>query len=119
LGRLGRLFSFPEQSHVHAVGRADNRLLLASFMSVCRYLTKMCDQVVALLSPEHSSSIVWGEEDSDMESMDIDTGDDDRLFTYQVAKRNEQEESAVLRPGFQVIVSSIKRKSTSNLTYQR
>jgi len=79
----------------------------------------MCDQVVALLSPEHTASIVWGDEDSDTESMDVDTGDDDRLFTYEVAKRNEQEESAVSRPGFQVIDSSVKRKRTYNLTFQR
>jgi hypothetical protein len=78
----------------------------------------MCDQVVALLSTEHSASILWSDEDSDTESMDSDTGDDDRLFTYEVAKRNEQEESAVLRPGFQVIFSSVKRKS-ANLQQQR
>ena len=74
----------------------------------------MCDQVVALLSPEHTASIIWGDDDSDTESTDVDTGDDDRLFTYEVAKRNEQEESAVSRPGFLVIVSYAKRKSTSS-----
>ncbi len=95
---------------------ADHRIFLACFIPVSRYLTKMCDQVVALLSPEHSASIVWGDDDSDTESVDIETGDDDRLFTYEVAKRNEQEESAVSRPGFQVIVSSVKRKSNSNLS---
>ena len=79
----------------------------------------MCDQVVAFLSPEHTASIVWGDEDSDAESVDVDTADDGRLFTYEVAKRNEQEESAESRPGFQVIILSVKRKSTSNLTYQR
>ena len=84
-------------------------------MPISRYLTKMCDQVVALLSAEHSASIIWGEEDSDTDSVD-DTGDDDRLFTYEVAKRNEQEESAVSRPGFQVIYSSLKRKSTADLS---
>ena len=84
-------------------------------MPISRYLTKMCDQVVALLSAEHSASIVWGEEDSDTDSVD-DSGDDDRLFTYEVAKRNEQEESAVSRPGFQVIYSSVKRKSTADLS---
>ena len=98
---------------------ADNRIFLAFLMPVCRYLTKMCDQVVALLSPEHTASIVWGDKDNDTESMDVDTGDDDRFFAYEVAKRNEQEESVVSRPGFQVIISSVKRKSTSNLTYQR
>ena len=73
-------------------------------MSISSYLTKMCDQVVALLSREHTASIVWGDEDSDTESMDIDTREDDRLYTYEVAKLNEQEESAATRPGFQVIL---------------
>jgi hypothetical protein len=93
------------------------KFLKTRFMPISRYLTKMCDQVVALLSAEHSASIVWGDdsEDSDTESVD-DTGDDDRLFTYEVAKRNEQEESAVSRPGFQVILSSVKRKSTADLS---
>jgi hypothetical protein len=66
---------------------------------------KMCDQVVALLSPEHTASIVWGDEDGNTESMDVDTREDDRLYTYEVTKLNEQEESAATRPGFQVILS--------------
>lgn len=64
----------------------------------------MCDQVVALLSPEYSTSLVWNDEDSDTESVDMDTGDSDRLFTFEVAKTNEQEENAVARPGFQVLI---------------
>ncbi|KAI9452888.1 hypothetical protein BJY52DRAFT_1124024 [Lactarius psammicola] len=67
-----------------------------------RYLTKMCDQVVALLSSDHSASIVWNDEDGDTNSVDIDAGDSERLFTFEVAKTNEQEESAVSRPGFQM-----------------
>jgi len=43
-----------------------------------RYLTKICDQVVALLSAEHTASIVWGDEDEDDESIDVDPGDDDQ-----------------------------------------
>jgi hypothetical protein len=78
---------------------------------------KICDQVVALLSAEHTASIVWGDEDNDTESMDIDAGDEDRLFTYEVAKRNEQEESAVSRPSFQVNLSPIGSKLP--LTYYR
>ena len=62
----------------------------------------MCDQVVALLSANHSSSIVWDDEDRDSVSIDMDSGDSERLFTFEVAKTNEQEESAVSRPGFQV-----------------
>lgn len=79
----------------------------------------MCDQVVALPSAKHSASIVWGDKNSNAKSVDSDTGDDDRLFKFEVAKRSEQEESAVSRPGFQVILSSVKRKSTADLSKTR
>ena len=67
-----------------------------------RYLAKICDQVVALISADHSASIVWNDEDRDSASIDMDVGDSERLFTYVVAKTNDKEESAVSRPGFQV-----------------
>ena len=68
-----------------------------------RYLTKICDQVVALLSPEQSASIVWNDEQSIAESADMDVGDDsDRLFTFEVEETDEQEENAFARPGFRV-----------------
>ncbi|KAH9056526.1 hypothetical protein EDB87DRAFT_1636600 [Lactarius vividus] len=70
-----------------------------------RYLTKICDQVVALLSTEQSISIVWHDEDSDTESIDVDVGESDRLFIFGVEKTNEQEEGAVSRPGFQMMIS--------------
>ena len=93
----------PQQGHVHAV---KSFVYLAPFTFnglLDRYLTKMCDQVVALLSPDHSGSIVWKDEGKlDTNSEDIDAGDSERLFDFEVAKINEQEESAVLRPGFQV-----------------
>jgi hypothetical protein len=59
--------------------------------------------VVVLLSSDHSSAIVWRDQDSDTESVDVETGDSDRLFTFEVAETNEQEENAVARPGFQVL----------------
>jgi hypothetical protein len=62
--------------------------------------------VVALLSLEHSTAIIWGDQDSDAESVDADTGDSDRLFTFEVAETNEQQENAVARPGFQVLSHS-------------
>ena len=69
----------------------------------------MCDQVVALLSADHSASIVWNDKDGDSVSMDIDPGDSERLFTFEVAKTNEQEETAVPRPGFQVTLVFVPR----------
>ncbi|KAH9056505.1 hypothetical protein EDB87DRAFT_1219540 [Lactarius vividus] len=67
-----------------------------------RYLTKMCDQVVALLSPDYSASIFQSDEDSDTESVDIDIGGSGRVFKFGVAKTCEQEENAVSRSGFQM-----------------
>jgi hypothetical protein len=67
-----------------------------------RSLTKICDQIVGLLSPEHSTSIIWNDEESDVESVDMATGEFDRIFTFEVAETNEQEENAVSHPGFQV-----------------
>jgi hypothetical protein len=80
---------------------AESPILFLILHSQNRYLTKICDQVVALLSSEHSASIIW-DEDNDTESMDLDLGDSDRLFTFEVAKTNEREEDAVSRPGFEV-----------------
>jgi hypothetical protein len=70
---------------------------------VDRYLTKICDQVVALLSADHSASLVLsdGNDDSD----NGDSGDSERLFTFEVAETIQQE-SAVSCPGFQVMPQS-------------
>ncbi|KAH9965565.1 hypothetical protein BGW80DRAFT_1345251 [Lactifluus volemus] len=76
------------------------------------YLTKICDQVVALLSSKHSASIVWNEEDDggyDTESEDLDVGDSNRLVTFVVEKTNDQEEGAESRPGFQMKSHHISR----------
>jgi hypothetical protein len=67
-----------------------------------RYLTKLCDQLVCLLSAEHSQAIVWGDEVDDPEdaSVDAENDDSDRLYDFMVAKTNEQEENVVARQGF-------------------
>lgn len=78
-----------------------------------RYLTKICDQVIALLSLEHSTAIVWSDQDSDTESVDWEACETDRLFTFEVAETNEQEEKAVALPGFQVLSHS----SLSNVLF--
>lgn len=71
-----------------------------------RYLTKICDQVVALLSADHSASLVWNEnDDSNIGSVDIYARDSERLFTFEVAETIEQEQSALSRPGFQVTLT--------------
>ncbi|KAJ7763628.1 hypothetical protein DFH07DRAFT_1059276 [Mycena maculata] len=63
-----------------------------------RYLTKIADQLTCLVSPEHARAIVWNEEPEDL-PIDLDE-ESDRLFTFEVAKTNEQEENVTVRPGF-------------------
>lgn len=67
-----------------------------------RYLTTMCDQIMALISPDHARSIVWiGQEGKDpVIKMDKEEDVSDRMFTFEVMKTNEQEEAVKLRPGF-------------------
>lgn len=70
-----------------------------------RYLTKLCDQLVCLLSAKHSGAIVWGEDEvdnADDASFDSEYDDADRLFDFTVEKRNEQDENVTARQGFTV-----------------
>ncbi|KAH9166548.1 hypothetical protein EDB89DRAFT_2232826 [Lactarius sanguifluus] len=90
---------WPEDSTWNDSASSSVRCNRVTFM---RYLTKICDQVIALLSPDYSASIVWGDEDSDTEPVDIDISGSGRVFKFGVAKTYEQEENAVLRPGFQI-----------------
>jgi hypothetical protein len=80
-----------------------------------RSLTKICDQIIALLSPEHSTTIVWNDEESDSESVDVSTCEFDRVYSFEVAETNEQEENAVSYPGFQVPFLFVLRKTASDL----
>lgn len=43
---------------------------------------------------------MWGDENDD--DLDPDNEESDRLYTFEVAKTNEQEENVSIRPGFQV-----------------
>lgn len=69
-----------------------------------RYLTKMCDQVVSLISSEHAQTILWNEEEDseDEDILEVDHDESDRMFTFEVSQTNEQEETVAVRKGFKV-----------------
>ena len=71
-----------------------------------RYLTKICDQLVCLLSSEHSQAIVWGDSEVDSDNQDAsdtsDIFDSDRLFNFTVEKKSDREENVTARQGFTV-----------------
>ncbi|KIJ13989.1 hypothetical protein PAXINDRAFT_100354 [Paxillus involutus ATCC 200175] len=78
-----------------------------------RYLTKMCDQVVALISSEHAQTIVWNEnEEDDDDALDVEQDESDRMFTFEVAQTNDQEESVTVREGFKAFSDRISIPET-------
>ncbi|KAH9039441.1 hypothetical protein EDB83DRAFT_1717346 [Lactarius deliciosus] len=88
-----------------------------------RYLSKLCDQLICLLSSEHSSAIVWsrdddgadggdGDDDSDDAFTDSEKADSNRFYQFEVAKAKDQEENVVVREGFMMsspFVSQVPR----------
>ena len=69
-------------------------------------MTKLTDQIVALISPEHAKGIHWPHDDDDMvltSNSVVDHGEDTgRLYHFVVAKAQEKEEKVAVRPGFKV-----------------
>ncbi|KAK0467152.1 uncharacterized protein EV420DRAFT_1507486 [Desarmillaria tabescens] len=78
-----------------------------------RYLTKVCDQLLCMISSEQAALLVW-KENSEDPFMDLDD-DADRLFTFEVHKTNEQEENVTMRPGFKINSSHIAREVTDDI----
>ncbi|KAF8548831.1 hypothetical protein OG21DRAFT_1489037, partial [Imleria badia] len=73
-----------------------------------RYLTKMCDQVVSLISSEHAQTMLWSEEDGDDEDMgEVDYDESNRMYAFEVAETNEQEETVSVRKGFKATSPAI------------
>ncbi|KAG9093053.1 hypothetical protein FS749_015175 [Ceratobasidium sp. UAMH 11750] len=70
-----------------------------------RYLTKLCDQVVALVSPSQVESFVWDARLQNAAAPSELTGDrsgGSRVYSFEVLTSLEQEESVVASPGFTV-----------------
>lgn len=82
-----------------------NLEFIPSLSLLLSYLTKIADQLVAVISSDQGKGIAWNE-DAEEDDMDVDEDpdtdeEDERLYTFQVSKTNEQEESVNTRPGFE------------------
>ena len=66
-----------------------------------RYLTKLSDQVICLMSKVHSDAIVWGEGQNEKSSPEKMAHS--RLYAFEVQKTKEQEGVSV-HHGFKVCV---------------
>ncbi|KAG8693956.1 hypothetical protein FRC09_010163, partial [Ceratobasidium sp. 395] len=70
-----------------------------------RYLIKLTEQIVALVSPDQAKALVWdtGARNKDLPPDQIDNDDDaSRLFSFEVSESLEQEEDATASSGFTV-----------------
>jgi hypothetical protein len=95
------------------VSQFPHRLPFLIELDLSRYLSKLCDQLVCLLSREHSDAIAWGDDDDGADTEDDDddsngaTTDSEkaetsRFYHFEVAKTKDQEENVVVREGFTV-----------------
>ncbi|KAG8713472.1 hypothetical protein FRC09_018672 [Ceratobasidium sp. 395] len=67
-----------------------------------RYLTKLTEQLVALVSPDQAYNFVWDTtaRNKDLPEGQAESDDDSRLFSFEVSKSLGQEEAATSSPGF-------------------
>ena len=73
-------------------------------LTLFRYMTKLCGQLLCLISDEHSANLVWKDEKQHaVEDRDEQwQAYSDRLYTFSVEETNEEEETAVAQAGFLV-----------------
>ena len=90
-----------EPRHLHPVSQVVVNGRSHTNPSSCSFLTKIADQTMCLISPEHAQKMVWKEAAVEDDNADLDE-DADRFFTFEVAKTNEQEEDVAVRPGIRV-----------------
>ncbi|TFK74975.1 hypothetical protein BDN72DRAFT_832681 [Pluteus cervinus] len=89
-----------------------------------RYLTKMTDQVVCLMTPAQTSALIWADDvESNEKDQDYVLADDDaensdsehdRLFSFEVSKTSEQEEGIQVRDGFDIPLIDVQEQLRAN-----
>ena len=96
MGRFSSFICVMQSGDLHAVSTIfQNSRQKSDIPFLGSYLLKMCDQVVALISSEHADTIVWNEEDEADCFLDAVNDESDRLFAFEVAQTNEQEETDI------------------------
>ncbi|CAG8435124.1 11383_t:CDS:10 [Funneliformis mosseae] len=78
-----------------------------------RYLTKLTDHQLCLMSDEDLESFDWKLDNSDIDSEDED---DESRFEFEVKKSQEEQENFIIYPGFKVDLSEkIKAEINNNV----
>lgn len=67
-----------------------------------RYLTKITDQIICLISDEHGDKLVWSEAKEGASAATLDGVGVNRIYGYEVSKTKDQEEDVTISEGFSV-----------------
>ncbi|KDQ06301.1 hypothetical protein BOTBODRAFT_60673 [Botryobasidium botryosum FD-172 SS1] len=79
-----------------------------------RYLSKITDQLLALLSPTDARSMVWNDELDELDTEEEDAEDLDRLYTFEVSKTKDQQEDVKISAGFTIEHRDIRPPSAAD-----
>ncbi|KAG8762904.1 hypothetical protein FRC11_007233 [Ceratobasidium sp. 423] len=101
------IFFWPEDSTWDDMAISSVRRNRITFM---RYLSKLTDQMIGLISPEQADAMVWtsGRRHANDHSIPSEVFDESRMFSFEVEKSTEQEEGAVAHKGFTVLPDAQK-----------
>ncbi|KAF8607199.1 hypothetical protein BDV93DRAFT_591195 [Ceratobasidium sp. AG-I] len=96
------LLYWPEESTWDDRAISSVRRNRVTFMR--RYLSKLADQTIALISTKEAKLMVWdtGAHNADAPIGFAESNDESRMFSFEVSQTSEQEENAIARPGFEI-----------------
>lgn len=100
---------FPETEQPSSGRSSSATPNIAWIDNLSRFLTKLCDQVLALVSAEHEEKLLLENDDAGSEN-DLETNlaeDSDRLFQFEVQQTIQQEETASAGEGFKVLITMV------------
>ncbi|CAE6468546.1 unnamed protein product [Rhizoctonia solani] len=107
--KTGYIFYWPEESTWDDQAASLSSTIRRNRETFMRYLTKLSEQTVALVSPSQAKGFIWETRSRDnvipehQRSADAES----RLEEFQVFELDEQKEDAIASPGFKVSAESV------------
>ncbi|CAE6534558.1 unnamed protein product, partial [Rhizoctonia solani] len=102
--KAGYIFYWPEEATWDDQASSLSGTIRRNRETFMRYLTKLSEQTVALISSSQAKGFVWDTSTQDHVIPEHQRGADaeDRLEEFQVFELDEQEEAAIASPGFKI-----------------
>ncbi|CAE6523134.1 unnamed protein product [Rhizoctonia solani] len=106
--KAGYIFYWPEEATWDDQASSLSGTIRRNRETFMRYLTKLSEQTVALISSSQAKGFVWDTSTQGQVIPEHQRGADaeDRLEEYQVFELDEQEEAAIASPGFKISAES-------------